>query len=147
MMPMDDAGAGAGGSIEEFLLHDVFAVAGVSSNEEKYGTKVFRDLRRAGRRVYGLNPRLDSLDGEKVFPDLGSLPETPQVLVLVVPAAVGLGLVEEAARRGIRRIWMQPGAESDALLKRCEELGLRTVHDQCVMIEIAARRSRRLQGP
>ena len=128
------------GPIEGFLALDVFAVAGVSSNEQKFGTQVFRDLRRAGRRVYGLNPRLASLDGETIYPDLASLPERPQVLVLVVPAPIGLNLVEEAARLGIKRVWMQPGAENEELLARCSQLGLQTVHGQCVMIELAARR-------
>ncbi|MCX7016235.1 MAG: CoA-binding protein [Candidatus Sumerlaeota bacterium] len=128
------------GAVDRLLRCEVFAVAGVSSNERKYGTKVFRDLRRAGRRVYGLNPRLAQLDGETVYPDVASLPETPEALVLVVPPAIGLAIVEQAARRGAQRVWMQPGADSPELIERCQALGLEAVYGQCVMIELAARR-------
>lgn len=128
------------GLADEFLDLNVFAVAGVSSNPEKYGTKCYRDLVAVGKRVFGINPRLDMLDGQPIYPDVKSLPETPDVLVLVVPAKVGLALVEQAAETGIARVWMQPGAESDELLAACARLGLQVVHNDCVMRQLARRR-------
>ncbi len=127
------------GSLHEFLQCGSFAVAGVSSNEQKFGTMAYRDLKAAGKKVFGINPRLKDLGGETIYPDVAALPESPDVLVLVVNAAIGLTLVEQAAQRGIKRVWMQPGAESDALLQRCAELGLQAVHNQCVMRQLGNR--------
>ncbi|MBC7105282.1 MAG: CoA-binding protein, partial [Firmicutes bacterium] len=33
----------------------------------------------------------------------------------------------------IERIWLQPGAESEAAIKFCQEQGLKVVHSLCVM--------------
>lgn len=127
-------------ALSNFLKCNSFAVAGVSSNEEKYGTICFRDLLKAGKTVYGINPRLDELDGQPIYADVAALPETPDVLVLVVHFKIGEGLVEQAAERGIKRVWMQPGADSRELIDRCVELGLDVVHNQCVMRQLAAGR-------
>ncbi|OPZ20357.1 MAG: hypothetical protein BWZ10_00678 [candidate division BRC1 bacterium ADurb.BinA364] len=128
--------SGEEGAIEEFLNCAVFAVAGVSSNPEKFGARVYRDLLAAGKRVYGINPRLKQLDGETIYAGIEDLPETPDVLTLVVPAKIGLELARAARARGVRRVWMQPGAESEELLAFCRDAGIQTVHDQCVMIRL-----------
>ncbi len=128
--------------IDDFLSCDVFAVAGVSSNEAKYGTIAWRALREAGKRVYGINPRLSSLDGETIYPSIESLPECPDVLSLVVPAKIGLELAGEARAMGVKRIWMQPGAESSELLQWCAESGILAIHNQCVMVQLKARENR-----
>ncbi len=117
----------------------MFAVAGVSSNKSKYGTIAWQTLRNAGKRAYGVNPRLKSLDGETIYPDIASLPECPDVLSLVVPAKFGLALAKEAAEMGVKRIWMQPGAESPELLEWCAASGILAIHNQCVMVQLAAR--------
>lgn len=128
-------------SIENFLACQTFAVAGVSSNETRFGTLAYRDLAAAGKTVWGINPRLEELDGQKVYADVASLPQSPEILVLVVNAKIGLGLVEQAAARGVKGVWMQPGAESEELIERCGQLGLAAVHNQCVMRQLARRPS------
>jgi predicted CoA-binding protein len=128
--------------VDEFLSRSVFAVAGVSSNAEKYGTIAWRALRAAGKRAYGINPRLKSLDGETIYPSVASLPECPDVLSLVVPARIGLDLVKEAVEMGVERVWMQPGAESPELIEWCAESGISAIHNQCVMVQLALRGNR-----
>ena len=46
----------------------------------------------------------------------------------------GLTLVDEMAELGIKKVFIQPGAGSEAVLKRCEEKGI-DVFQGCVMIE------------
>jgi predicted CoA-binding protein len=48
---------------------------------------------------------------------------------------VTLGVVEQAARAGIRHLWMQPGAESDEAIQRAGELGLELIHSgPCALV-------------
>ena len=110
--------------IERFLAGRVFAVAGASADRRKYGNKVLRNYQQAGRTVYAINPREKLIEGAPSFARLCELPEKIDGLSIVTPPVVTEKLVEEAAAAGVKRLWLQPGAESAAALARAKELGL-----------------------
>ena len=120
--------------IREFTGLRVWAVVGASTNPAKYGYRIFRDLRAAGYRVYGVNPGGGEIDGEALYPSLAALPERPQVVDIVVPPQVTEQVVQECAALGLTRVWMQPGSESEAAIRYCQEHGIRVVHDACAMV-------------
>ena len=120
--------------IQDFVNRRVWAVVGVSQDETKFGNRVFRSLRNAGYVVYAVNPKGGMVEGAQVYPTLAHLPETPEVVDLVVPPAVTEQIVQEVHQLGLTRIWMQPGAESDAAITYCHEHGLEVVHDACAMV-------------
>ncbi len=120
---------------KEFLHHHTWAVVGVSSDHNKYGYKVYTQLKKAGYTVYPVNPKLKEIEGFTCFPDLRSLPETPEVVNVVVPPSVTEQIAEQCAVLGISRIWMQPGAESPNAVRLAEEHQIKVVHHHCVLIE------------
>lgn len=120
--------------IREFTNLRVWAIVGASANPAKYGNRIFRTLRDAGYKVYGVNPGGGEIDGQTLYPNLASLPEKPQVVDLVVPPQVTEQVVQECAALGLTRVWMQPGAESEAAIRYCQEHGIQVVHDACAMI-------------
>jgi hypothetical protein len=127
--------------IETFLeKSNLFAVVGASRDPSKYGHQVYRDLRAAGYKVYPVNPNADEILGDKCYSNLESLPELPQVVDLVVPPKVTNQIVKTCKKLGIRKVWMQPGSESETALNFCEENSIEVIHGVCVMIE---RRSRK----
>jgi predicted CoA-binding protein len=69
-----------------------------------------------------------------VYPTLADLPEQPEVVDFVVPPPVTEKVVKEAHKLGLARIWMQPGAESEAAIAYCHEHGLQVVYDACAMV-------------
>lgn len=121
--------------IQGFLESEVFAVVGVSPNQEKYGYRVFQDLKSAGYRVYAVNPRYDSIEGETCYGSLGSLPEKPDVVEFVCPPPVTEEMVRELPSLGIAKAWIQPGAESPEAVNYCLENGIDVLHDVCIMVE------------
>jgi len=121
--------------IDEFINQRTWAVVGVSQDETKYGTRIFRDLTRAGYQVYAVNPKGGEIDGKPIYPSLKALPQKPAVVDVVVPPAVTEQIVKEAATIGLQRIWMQPGAESPAAIQFCLDNGIEVVHDTCAMIQ------------
>ena len=122
--------------LEEFLRPShVFAVVGATPKREKYGYKIFKSLREAGYKVYAVNPNHKEIEGERCYASLSELPEKPDVVDIVVPPAVTEQIVREAHRLGIKKIWMQPGAESEEAIKFCEEHGISVIHGLCVMLE------------
>ena len=95
---------------------------------------MFRSLRDSGYIVYPVNPRIGKVEGDRAYPTLADLPETPEVVDLVVPPAVTEQIVKEAGQLGLTRIWMQPGAESEAAIAYCQEHGIEVIYDACAMI-------------
>ena len=84
--------------------------------------------------MFGVNPRLNQLDGEPIYPDLQSLPEVPEAISLVVPPAISEQIVQQAHQLGIRRVWMQPGSESAAAIEFCQQNDIDVIHSQCIMV-------------
>lgn len=123
---------------DDMLAKKVWAVVGVSADSSKFGYKVYRRLKKAGYTVYGINPGLAELEGDKVYHDLASLPERPEVACFVVPPAVTAAQVPECARQGITKLWLQPGsagAETLALAGKHELTALQG----CVLTELRKR--------
>jgi predicted CoA-binding protein len=120
--------------ISDFVNRRIWAVVGASRDRSKFGNRVFRSLRDAGYTVFPVNPKGGTLEGAQVYPSLAELPEPPEVVDMVVPPAVTEQVVEEAYRLGLTRIWMQPGAESEAAIAYCHEHGIEVVHDACAMV-------------
>jgi predicted CoA-binding protein len=122
--------------IEDFLeKNNVFAVVGASRDPSKYGHRIYMDLRTAGYKVYPVNPNADEILGDKCYPSVESLPELPQVVDLVVPPKLTNQIVKLCKKLGIKKVWMQPGSESETALKFCKENSIKAVYGVCVMIE------------
>ncbi|MEM0018150.1 MAG: CoA-binding protein [Candidatus Korarchaeum sp.] len=121
-------------SLDPFLdKENVVAVVGVSRNPEKWGYKLYRFFKGHYRKVYPVNPGADEIDGDKVYPDLRSLPELPDVVDIVVPPAVAREVVREAISLGVRRIWFQPGSEDEEAIRLCKEAGVEVIWGICLM--------------
>ena len=109
--------------ITDFLASGPYAVAGASNDRSKYGNNVLRAYLAHGITAYPVHPKETIVEGISAFADLASLPGKVRGLSIIT-TAVTERLVEEAATAGIKRLWMQPGAESAAAVRRADELGL-----------------------
>ncbi len=118
---------------KEALQQKRWAVVGANRDREKFGNRIYRRLRERGWEVWPVNPVVDTVEDDRCYPDLTSLPARPDVVCLVVAPARGLGYVEEAARLGVSALWLQPGTWDDALLTRAQALGLATI-TACVLV-------------
>lgn len=119
----------------EMLEKKVWAVVGANDNHDKYGYKIYKELKSHGYKVYPVNPNYETIDGDTCYKDLSSLPEKPEVIDMVVTPKHGAGVVEEAARLGVKNIWLQPGTYNDSLLGSINEKGLKSVQ-ACVLTEL-----------
>ncbi|HEY9746004.1 MAG TPA: CoA-binding protein [Oculatellaceae cyanobacterium] len=121
--------------IAEFPKYRTWAVVGVSEDREKYGNKIYRDLREAGYQVYAINPKLQTVEGDPCYASVKALPAIPDVVDLVVPPAVSLSVIQDCIEAGIKRIWFQPGSESEEAIQKAKDAGMEVVHDACIMIQ------------
>lgn len=111
------------------------AVVGASNNPDKYGNTIVKNLKGRGFEVFPINPKEIEIEGLQTYPSLSDLPESPNLVVLVVPATIGINVVKEAVGLGISNIWIQPGAESVEIEKfLLDNLEVNSVVQSCIMV-------------
>ena len=121
--------------IEQFLTSPVFGVVGASSNRDKYGNKVLRCYQQNDRQVIPVHPKEEQVEGVDCVASVADLPEAVASVSIITPPTVTERAVEAAAAKGIKNIWMQPGAESPAAVQFCEDNGLNVIADgSCVLV-------------
>ena len=128
--------------IKDFLEAGPFAVAGASTLREKYGNKVLRAYQQHGFEVFVVHPREKMIEGVSTLPRIADLPDGVRGLSIITPPDISEKLVVEAAAKGIRRVWMQPGAESASAIAKAESLGMSVIAGgPCVLVALRFRES------
>ncbi len=126
--------------IRQFLDGSPFAVAGASSDRTKYGNKVLRCYLQHGRRAIPVHPSETEVEGVAAYPSLSTIPEPVHALSIITPPPVTERVVEQASEKGVRHVWMQPGAESAKAIARAEELGLSVIAGgPCLLVVLGYR--------
>jgi len=120
--------------IDEFLAQPTLAVVGASQRGRKFGNMAYRELRARGRRVHPVHPSAALIEGDPAVRSLYELPEPVDGVLIVVPPEETERVVHDAAEAGIRRVWMQQGAESLAAIHFCAERGIQVIHGQCILM-------------
>jgi len=90
--------------LDELFRPSSIAVIGASNRPGKVGTSLFRNLLSSGYQgiAYPVNPAWKSVSGVRCYPDVSSLPEAPELGVVIVPAAAVAGAVDELGRAGTK---------------------------------------------
>ena len=114
------------------------AVIGASNVKDKYGNKAVRAYLRQGWTVYPVNPREPRIEGLPSYPSIIDIPGPVDRASLYLPPHVGLGVLAAIKEKGVTELYVNPGAESDALMAEAERLGLEPVF-ACSIIDIGER--------
>lgn len=111
-----------------------YAVVGANTNPEKYGYTVFKDLLDAGYKVVPINPNEPEILGQKVYPLLAEYPWTIDVVIFVTQPEVTEQVLHQVKDLWIKKVWMQPWAQSTEAIDFCEKNEISCTHDACIMI-------------
>jgi predicted CoA-binding protein len=111
------------------------AVIGASADRRKFGNIAVRAFRQAGYRVIPINPHESEVEGLRTYPSVLDVGEPIEMATVYVPADVGERVIEEIARKGIKEVWLNPGAESPQLVAKARALGLTPIQ-ACSIIGI-----------
>lgn len=99
-------------------------IIGASSKRDRFANKAVRAYAQKGYRVYAVHPREETVEELPVYRSVGEVPDKLDIASLYVRPEIGMTLLEELAKKGIRDVYLNPGAESDELYQRARELGL-----------------------
>jgi predicted CoA-binding protein len=121
-------------SIENFLSSKSYAVVGVSRKQSKFGTVIYNELKKKGLDVYGVNPNMEVIEGEKCYHSLKELGDHVDAVINVVSPSQTLAIAQEANEIGVKNFWMQQGSESNEAIEYCKENGINEVHKECILM-------------
>jgi uncharacterized protein len=123
-------------SLEEIrmLLEHVrcIAVVGLSPKTDRPSYKVSSALQGFGYRIIPVRPMAKEILGEKVYPDLMSVPEQIDLVdVFRAPEQVD-EVIDACIALQVPAVWLQDGVVNEMAAQRARAAGLMVVMDRCV---------------
>jgi predicted CoA-binding protein len=103
------------------------AIIGASADRAKYGNKALRAFERQGYRVIPINPNEKEVEGHGTYRSVLDVPDAIDMATVYVPPDVGVRVLEDIAKKGIREVWLNPGADEPEVVARARELGLNPI--------------------
>lgn len=113
------------------------AVVGLSADWYRPSYFAAKYMQAHGYRIIPVNPKYDSILGERCYPDLRAIPEPVDLVDVFRKPADAPGVARDAVAIGARYLWLQLGVLSDEAVRIGEAGGLTVVQDRCVKIEYA----------
>lgn len=103
------------------------AIIGASNNRKKYSNKALRAYLLSGYKVYPVNPKEEIIEGIKSYRSILEIEDNIDRATLYVPPQVGVKLIDDIAKKGVKELYINPGAESDELVEKAKKLGLNPI--------------------
>jgi predicted CoA-binding protein len=120
--------------IDDFFKLEKFVVYGASNNEEKYGTKVMKNLLKRGKKVYLVHPANKEMYGIKCEKSILDIDDQIDGVSIIIPPLQTRKVANDIIKTNAKMVWMQPGAEDNEAIKLLEENGIKVIFNQCVLM-------------
>jgi predicted CoA-binding protein len=122
-----------------FLANKRIAVTGVSRTPKTHGSNsVYRRLRERGYEVFAVNPNAETVEGDRAYPDLRSIPGGVDAVVIATRPDRAEQTMQECAELGIEHVWMHHGAGqtsvSPAAVEYGRERGITVIDGGCPLM-------------
>lgn len=104
------------------------AVVGASNDRRKFGNKAVRAFHAEGHTVVPINPNEAFVEGIKAYASVLDVPGPIDMATVYVQPDVAMALLDEFQKKQIPEIWINPGAEDDALMLDAERRGLNMIY-------------------
>ena len=127
--------------LEPFFSPRGVAIIGASASPTKLSFGILRNLTLYGYtgQIAPVNPKEDEILGFKSYPDIASVPDPVDLAVIVLPAQLIPGVVEDCGKRGLKGVIVISGG--------FKEIGPEGAAVEKSLVTIARRYNMRMIGP
>ncbi len=137
-------------SLESFFNPKSVAIVGASRQKGKVGYEILSNMIEAGYKgkIYPVNPNADTIEGLKCYPDLQSIGQIPDLVIIVVPAGVVPIVMEQCATVGVKSVivitagFREVGTEGrqleDQVIQIAKQAGIRVIGPNCLGVIVPA---------
>jgi len=139
-----------GMSLEKFFNPKSVAIVGASRQRGKVGYEILSNMIGAGfkGKIFPVNPNADEIDGVKCFPDLQSIGQIPDLVIIVVPANAVPAVMQQCANAGVQSVviitagFREVSKEGKGLEEQVSQIarqaGIRVIGPNCLGVIVPA---------
>jgi uncharacterized protein len=113
----------------------VIAVVGLSADWYRPSYFAAKYMQEHGYRVIPVNPKYDSILGEKCYRSLRDIAERVDIVDVFRKTEDVMPIAGDAIAIGARVLWQQLGVRNEGAAAKARAAGLEAVMDRCVKIE------------
>ncbi len=131
-------------SLEKFFNPASVAIVGASQSEGKVGFEVLANMLAAGYKgkIFPVNNKAETIQGLKCYCDLEAIGETPDLVVIIIPAKVVPAVMRQCAKLGVKAViiitagFKEVGREGQELeqqvIQIARQSGIRVIGPNCL---------------
>ncbi len=137
-------------SLQSFFNPQSVAIVGASREKGKVGYEVLVNMVNSGYegRIFPVNRSADTIEGLKCYPDLEAIGETPELVIVIVPAKFVLDVMEQCVKVGTKAViiitagFKEVGAEGKKLEEEVVRVArrgqIRVIGPNCLGVIVTA---------
>lgn len=110
------------------------AVVGHSDDPGRPSYQIAQYLKSAGYTVYPVNPTIATIDGERSYPSLATVPVPVDIVDVFRRSEYLADVVKDAIAVGAKVVWAQLGVSSDAAERLAAEAGITLIQNNCIKV-------------
>ncbi|MFH1719456.1 MAG: acetate--CoA ligase family protein [Planctomycetota bacterium] len=131
-------------NFESFFNPKSVAIVGASHHKGKVGYEILANMVGAGYegKIFPVNPQADTIAGLKCYPDLKSIGEVPELVVIIVPAKIVPAVMQQCARiraksvviitAGFKEVGNEGKKLEEQVVKIAKQAGIRVIGPNCL---------------
>jgi acetyltransferase len=133
-------------SFDGFFNPKSVAIVGASQNKGKVGYEILNNMIESGfeGKIFPINPKAESIQGLQCYGDLESTGQTPDLVIVIVPAKIVPAIMQQCAVVGVKAVviitagFKEVGEEGRKLEKEISQIarraGIRMIGPNCLGI-------------
>jgi len=122
--------------IKQILMQArTIAVVGLSDDPSKVSHSVSAAMQAKGYTIIPVNPKADTILGEKAYRSLADVPVQIDVVNVFRRPEFTPDIAREAVAAGAKTLWLQLGIANDEAAAIAGEAGLNVIMDRCIKVE------------
>jgi predicted CoA-binding protein len=120
--------------IQEFLKIKKIAVVGYSRNPKSFARVMSQDLAKQGYEIIPINVNADEIKDVKCYESITAAGENIDGILIMTKKNTA-GIIDEAAAKGIKHIWLRhvyiSANELEEIEKKCDANGINLITNHC----------------
>lgn len=93
-------------SLEKFFNPQSIAIVGASRQKGKVGYEILSNIVAAGYEgeIFPINPKADTIEGLRCYPDLHSVGKAPDLVIIIIPAGLVPAVMQQCVKVGAKSV-------------------------------------------
>jgi len=131
-------------SLEIFFNPKSVAIVGASRQKGKVGYEILTNMIKAGYTgsIFPVNPKAESIEGLRCYPDLESIGQTPDLVIIIVPAKIVPEVMRQCTKvraksviiitAGFKEVGEEGRRLEEQIVQIAKQAGIRVIGPNCL---------------